>query len=264
MKILRLYYPEETVRLPREDAWAIDERRGIFAVADGVHLQEGIEYKGKYPRPSPAGKLAQEFCDNFLKFYRISGIKKAFARSNKSVFHLNKPRDKSKIISNAGAYYAATAAFGWIRNGVLEWGHICDSSVAVIDSRGKLLLWRTDHTHHNQFDLILGKYSPLDQSYMLRTVFRNALSPDGEKIGYGVITGELAAEKYAWFGKRKLRKKETVILATDGFESYLGSASFRRALITLDRGRIENTMRQLQQKHKNEFVSERTLIAVKI
>jgi hypothetical protein len=35
MKIFRLYYPEERIKLPKEDAWVIDRKNNIFAPPDG-------------------------------------------------------------------------------------------------------------------------------------------------------------------------------------------------------------------------------------
>ncbi|MEK7195213.1 MAG: hypothetical protein AAB655_00795, partial [Patescibacteria group bacterium] len=266
MRILKLYYPEERLRLPQEDAWAIDEKNLAFAVADGVHLLPGIEYhRGKeYPAPSPSGRLAREFCNNFIKFQKRSGIKTAFAKANRSVFRLNKKRAKLSTFLKAGVYYAATAVVGRIKSRIFEWMGICDSSVTVLDSRGKILLFHTDHLHHNDFDPLLSEYFHLDQSYMLRTLFRNALSPQGKKLGYGVITGEKAAEKYAWSGKRKMRKGEVIVFATDGFEAYLQDDSFRKALLRFNKKEVEQAVITLEKHHKNnsEFVSEGTLIAV--
>jgi hypothetical protein len=273
MKILQIYQAEERIILPKEDAWAIDEKRHIFAVADGVHLRKGIEYRGrgmeyksaKYPSPSPTGKLAQAFCNHFLKVARSESLKKAFTSANSSVFRFNKPRNKEETFSKAQAYYAATGAFGRIHKGVLEWGNICDASVLVIDEKGKVVLWQTDHHHHNEFDPILYQYSALDQSYILRTIFRNALSPRGKKLGYGVITGEPAANAYVRFGRKKLRRGELVVFATDGFEKFLKEISFRKALLTMDRRVADEAAKKIQQKynHAPEFVSERILLAVR-
>jgi len=273
MKVLQLYQPEERISLPKEDAWVVDLRRGVFAVADGVHLRLGIEYQGKgveyrsakYPNPSPAGALSQMFCNSFLKFARRESIQKAFSSANRSVSHFNKKRKKGETFSTAEAYYAATGAFGWIKKDALAWGNICDASVSIIDKNGKMAFWQTDHHHHNEFDPILSSYSGLDQTYMLRTVFRNALSPKGKKLGYGVITGEPAAELYVHFGKKRLRHGDLVVFASDGFEAFFKEVSFRKALLTLDRRVIEGAIKKIQQKHSRiaNFLSERTLVAVR-
>lgn len=266
MKILRLYYPEEQIKLPKEDAFAIDEKDLAFAVADGVHLLPGIEYpRGKnYPAPSPAGKLAQEFCEYFIKFQKRSSVTEAFAKANKAVWHLNKKRRNGMAFLQAEAYYAATASTGRIKGRTLEWMGICDSSITVLDAKGNILFSHTDHVHHNDFGPILSKYSSLDRSYIFRTIFRNALSRDGKKLGYGVITGQKEAEAYAWSGKRKLKRGDVAIFASDGFEEYLKEPLFRRALLSMGRRPVEEAMEKLQRSHKNdhEFVSERTLIAV--
>lgn len=265
MKTLQLYYPEERIRLHKEDASAIDDENGIFVVADGVHLREGIEYKGRYPNPSPAGRLAKKFCDNFLKYARGVSIEKNFSEANRSVFSINKKRNKLATFSEAKAYFAATGAFGRIKNRVLEWGNICDSGVVIIDAKNKVTFWQFDHSHHGPCDELLKGYSVLDVSYMLRTIFRNAISSRGEKLGYGVITGESLAEAYAHFGKRLLRKGDIVVFATDGFEKYLGEKSFRVSLRTFDKRQIEYAMSKLKKSQaKDDFVSERTLIAVQV
>lgn len=266
MKIFQLYYPEERIKLPKEDAWAVDRKSNTFAVADGVHLVKGIEYEKKYPRPSPAGKLAQKFCDNFLKFSHGKSIEKAFAEANRSVFSINKGRNKYKTFLTAQAYFAATGAFGRIKNNILEWGNICDSGVVVINGRSEITMWKLDHRHHGSSDILMKGYSPVDRTYMFRTTFRNALSPQGEKWGYGVITGEPAAEAYAYLGKRKLHKGDLVVFISDGFEEYLKEKSFRVALRTMNKKVIEQTMVRLKRSHKGdaEFVSERTLLSILI
>ena len=264
MKIFQLFYPEERIKLPKEDAWAVDRVNNIFVVADGVHLLRGIEYKKKYPKSSPAGTLAQKFCNSFLKSAKRKGMKEAFSEANRSVFSMNKNRDRFATFSKAEAYFAATGAFGRIKNRALEWGNICDSGVAVINAKNQITFWRLDHSHHGPCDDLLKGYSGMDGSYMLRTLFRNAISSKGEKLGYGVITGEPSAEKYAWFGKRKLHKNDLVVFMTDGFEKYLQEKSFRVALRTMDKGKVEYAMVHLKKSHPNdgEFISERTLIAV--
>jgi hypothetical protein len=268
MKILQLYYPEERVKLPKEDAWAFDKNDFAFAVADGVHLLPGIEYRrgSNYPAPSPAGKLAQEFCANFIKFQKGSSLEAAFTKANRAVFHLNKGRRNDMTFLRSEAYYAATAATGRIKGRIFEWRGICDSSITIVNAKAKILFTHTDHWHHNDFGPILANYFHLDRSYVFRTFFRNALSKTGKKLGYGVITGQKAAEAYTWFGKRKLQKGDVAILATDGFEAYLKDASFRRAVISMNRSRVERVMEQLKKSHPNnhEFLSERTLVAVGI
>jgi serine/threonine protein phosphatase PrpC len=264
MKTFQLYHSEERIKLPEEDAWAIDHKNNVFAVADGVHLLKGIEYQRSYPAISPAGTLAQKFCDNFLRFARIETLKSAFLKANRSVFSINKNRDKYGTFSKAEAYFAATGAFGKIKNRKLEWGNICDSGVVIISAKHNITFWRLDHSHHGPCDDLLRGYSTMDGSYMLRTIFRNAISQQGKRLGYGVITGEPAAEKYAWFGTRKLNKGDLVVFTTDGFEQYLQEKSFRIALRTMDEKEIEIAIAKIKKANKGngEFISERTLVAV--
>ncbi len=265
MKIIQLYFPHtHRPRLPKEDAWVVDAKNKIFAVADGVHLYKGIEYKKKYPRPSPAGKLAQKFCDVFVRNARRGMLKNAFRKANRSVFIFNKNRDKYSVFQNASCYYAATAAFLRICSRRVEYGNICDAGVAAIGPDGRLLFWNRDHTHHHGFDL--SRYSEMDRTFLLRTVFRNAVGARGEKKGYGVVTGERAAEIYVRYGKANLRKNAVYLLATDGFEMYLSDLGFRKALFSFDKKKIYAAMTLLQKANKNndEFFRERALVAVKI
>lgn len=263
MRTLKLYYTEERIRLPKEDGCAADVKNGIFAVADGVHLCRGIEYKGAYPWPSPAGKLAQKFCDVFVKTAKKGSIRNAFRKANRAVFSFNRDRDKFSVFENASAYYAGTAAFMRFRGKYVEYGNICDAGVATVDMRGKSLFWSRDHTHHHGYDL--SSYSAVDQTYLLRTIFRNAVGRRGEKKGYGVVTGESEAEIYVNYGHSALKKNVVYLLATDGFEKYLQEQSFRKALSTMDRNQVGKAVARLKKLHKGdgEFLAEKTLIAVR-
>src|SRR6185437_8459443 len=143
---------------------------------------------------------------------------------------------------------------------------ICDSNISVISPKGKLLVFKTDHMSRHPFKSIAKPYSVADKSYMVRTIFRNALSPKGKKLGYGVVTGEPSAEPYARFGKRKLHRGELVVFATDGFEDYLQLPAFRDALLSMDKRVIEDAMAHIKDKNNGArpFASERTLIAIRM
>jgi len=268
MKILQLYYPDSRHIHPKEDAWAIDEKNKIFAVADGVGMQPGIEYKKIYPNPSSAGKLAQKFCDSFVKHAKNTSIQNAFRKANRLVFVFNKARDKFDI-TKAEVYYAATAAFGKVRGSYFEYGHICDAGALALDKSGKIIFWEnkchSDSIFENYFGHLSQQYSKLLYWYLERTILRNALGPNGEKLAYGVITGEKQAEKYAVFGKIKIKHSAVYILSTDGFDPFIRNKDFRRALLSLDKKIIELVMQKIIAKARNKklYLSEKTLIAFK-
>jgi len=270
MDILRLYLPDKTglhkSQPPKEDAWALERKRGIFVVADGVHLYKNIEYKGKYPNPSPAGRLAKKFCDVFVKYAKKNNLRTTFKNANRAVWIFNKNRDKATAIENTRVYYAATAAFAKLKDNLLEYGHICDASVSAISKKGKLLFWENNCGFNPDFPNWFTKgYSEFATALFNRTIFRNLTLPRGKKLGYGVITGEEAVETYAVFKKIKLRRGVVYVLATDGFTPYLKRQDFRKKLTTFDRKELKKFINGLSQKNKNPNLKlEKTLIAFKI
>ncbi len=269
MKAIQFFFHHKpgTFRYPQEDALRADVKNGVFAVADGVHMYSGLEYKGKrpapspegYPNPSPAGILARQFCLAFCRYAKKGEIRNAFIRANATLATLNRKRSNFPL-KKANLLVAATAAFGRIKRNVLEWGLICDSGVAVIGKRGELKLFELDHTWFSDLD-----FSPFDlfaKVFFIRTVFRNALSDKGKRLGYGVLTGEKCAEAYVRFGKRKLQRGDVVVFLTDGFEKFIPDKGFRKALASFDQGKIGRVIKALERRGEG-FQKEKTLIVVK-
>lgn len=260
MKVVSLYYPDETEKNanPQEDAFAVDAKRGVFAVADGVHLYRGAEYAGEYPHPSPAGSLARKFCSTFVRRARRMNLRRAFSAANYSLAPLNKSRNffppRLKV--------AATASFGRIRGKILEWGLICDSGVAVVGKSGNLKLFAQDRLWLSDFDL--SKFDDSAQRFFARTVFRNAISQTGKKTGYGVLTGEKAAEKYARYGKQKLMYGDVVVFFTDGFELFMKNRGFRRVLACFDKKTIERFIDKKTKAGNADLKKEKTMVLAKL
>ncbi len=271
IKFIKLYYPGQHEKKPKEDAWTLDEKHLIFAVADGVALYENIEYRNKYPNPSPAGKIAQKFCTYFVKYARHTNIKDAFKKANRAVLVLNKNRDRWNP-EKAKLYYAATAAFGRIKGRYLEWGHICDAGIAAVAPNGEFMFLDDKCGSANNFtnpdmpSLSLSKYSDFFITLLSRTIYRNTTSSSKRELGYGIITGEKEAERFAVFQKTLLRKNIVYTIFTDGFSPYLKNKGFRNALVSLNPHRMNRIIRRLTQKGRKikGLFRERTLIAFKI
>jgi serine/threonine protein phosphatase PrpC len=222
-------------RHPREDAVIVNDKWGIFVVADGVTLAHGIEYVGKYPRISPACAIANVFASVFL--ISVLGersvknpVRKAFREANKAAGRINKNRSKFTVLSKCNNLFAATASMAVIRGNMLHWGQLCDAGIGVINKNG-ILKFRKD-TYVNLFPVQrdIELYDTRSRLLFFRTIMRNAVSLEGRPQGYGVVTGEPDAELFLQSASYPLEEGDTVILYSDGFSSYLQSPSFLRLL----------------------------------
>jgi hypothetical protein len=261
---------------PQEDYVLISEWYPIFAVADGVTLE--LNADGTYPVPSGAADVARIFCEAFVKaaeqrFKDMSeaALGETFGAANAAVGVYNESKERREDTINYWDYdlFAATAAFAVIKDDCVFWGSLCDSFVARIDTKGNLVFkspecWPLERQQ---------KYLPADwQSHPegerkkeIRRVYRNGVNEKGELIGYGVVTGEHAAERYVNYGSFTLEPGECIMFYTDGFEQYFNVPEFRALFAQwpgdLDARVIEMTRAKAKEDPKN-FGHERSLIAV--
>jgi len=97
-------YQEDTLLegRPIEDALAYDVTKGVFVVADGVSLWEGIEYVGRYPKRSGSARLSRVFCKAFVgssSRHKQMDIKERFTAGNAAAANVNKDRSTFRTLN---------------------------------------------------------------------------------------------------------------------------------------------------------------------
>jgi serine/threonine protein phosphatase PrpC len=233
LKVFSLANNGLTGKRPFEDALKYDVGSGAFAVADGVTLWEGIEYQGRYPKRSGSAKLARAFCDGFVRYHKqnpSSDFLAAFRAGNRSAARVNIGRSKYHIFREHKGLFAATVTTAIVTGRRLDWAHICDAGVAVITKDGKLKMKKDDCRHSFPWFKDTKQYEASARTFFIRTIVRNAIGPDGQLQGYGVVTGEPEAERYIESGKYSLLPGESAVLFSDGFASYLELPAFRKLI----------------------------------
>ncbi|MDP3735243.1 MAG: hypothetical protein Q8R39_02325 [bacterium] len=282
----------EALAHPNEDFLLADPRRPIFVVADGVTLEFNPD--GTYPLPSGAARAARLFCMDALKSARrrykhfsTSDLPAIFRAGNAAVSEYNHSRGR---VPGALDYwgkdlFTTTAAFAilapprrWTsdvhRSGnskrLLYWASICDSFVAHYDSHGSLKFrspecWPST-PERRCFPKDWESRPEEERKKELRRLYRNGLGPKGELIGYGVATGEDAAEPYLNTGTLRVAPGDLVFLYTDGFERYFDLPEF----IDLFRRWPHNLKKELhhfseEKAHENGalYSHDRTLVVLK-
>ena len=95
---------------------------------------------------------------------------------------------------------------------------------------------------------------------------RNGVNERGERVGYGVITGEKEAEKYLSTGSFSVEEGDEVFILTDGFEDYFKLPEF----ISLfeDGSDLENKIKNFTKNKSEEdpwvYGHERSLISISV
>lgn len=262
-------------RHPQEDYFWTSEQYPIFAVADGVTL-EFVNYLA-FPDPSPAKEAARIFCETFGKeaecmypSFPEGIIKEAFCVGNRAVEEYNRMQGRTKETSDFWCHdlFATTTAVAVVKDDAVYWATICDSYVMRLGKDGNVVFQSSPCWPEREKYLPEG-WDEIDEDEkkkIIRQVYRNGLDEKGERIGYGVVTGEPAAEKYLHEGKIICMSGETLLLFTDGFEEYVKLPEFLSVFREWP-DNIEIWIREFCKKKAGQdverFGHERTLIAVK-
>lgn len=266
---------EEKVKdMPQEDYLLVSKRFPIFAVADGVSLEFSPD--GSYPRPSPAGDVSRITCEELVSHaesryedFTESDLRRMFESASTAVGEYNSRHGRRKETSDFWYHdlFAATVAFAVCKEKVFYWGSICDSYVFHVRADGTRVLkspecWpaRSENLPSNWETIPI-----VERRKTLRRTYRNGLGRRGERIGYGVLTGEKAAATYLNTGSFAVSHDDLVVLCTDGFEQYLELPEFIALLRMPPENRGEK-IRKLSEKkikeNRSAFGHERSLIAV--
>ncbi len=261
----------------QEDFLLKSEKYPIFVVADGVTLIQYILDKNNYPNPSPAGEIARIFCEEFIRHaedryesFKESDLKDIFKIANDAVGKYNKDHGRTKETVDYwdNDFYAITASFAIVKDNVVYWGSICDSYVMHFDSAGNLKFSSPKCNDLKQSEPPQFTGDPKDRTAKIKytwSTIRNWLNDKGERIGYGVVTGEPEALSYLSSGSFSMQEGDTLALLTDGFEDYMKLPKFI-SLLTSWSPNLESEIKEFTyQKAEDDpetFGHERSLIVV--
>src|ERR1035437_923497 len=222
----------------QEDFLMKSEKYPIFVVADGVTLIQYILDKKDYPNPSPAGDVAHIFCEEFIKVaeekynsFQESDIRKIFEMANEAVgkYNAEHGRTKETVDYWSNDFYATTAAFVIIKEDKVYWGSICDSYITHFDKNGLLKFSSPNCNELKQAEA--PKFTGNVSDQKAKAIYawsanRNRMNKNGERIGYGVVTGEPEALEYLSVGSFSIEKGDLVAILTDGFEDHMRLSEF--------------------------------------
>ncbi len=264
---------------PQEDFIKISDKHPIFVVADGVTLIQSILDKQEYPNPSPAGDVARIFCEEFIRTaeekyssFEESDIRQIFDIANKAVgkYNAEHGRTKETVDFWNNDFYAATAAFVVIKDSRAYWGSICDSYVTHFDKNGSLQFFSPKCHELRQAEAakFMGNISDQKAKAIYTwSTNRNGINEKGERIGYGVVTGEREASEYLSVGSFLIETGDSIALLTDGFEDYLKLPEMATLFVSWPvdiESQLKNFTYRKAEEDPEAFGHERSLIAIKI
>lgn len=275
MDVISLHYSgtaKEEKDLPDEDYSCITDNS--FAVFDGVPTW----FQDPYPNPSPGSevaRLAAEFITAFLDSHNdgLSDIVTAFKRANEIVDQYNKQRGVTKETVNHRdkQYGAAVGSFGFVKNNLFYYGQLNDCGVMAFDKEKNREL---DIISNGQDVLKYFKkrggeagFDASDPSehvnFRTHIVNNPKASVDGEKISFGVMTGETVAEQFLRVGVYPIIPGSSIILFSDGFIPFLYDKDFVDILLSSSpKNEIEKFIDQkITQAEK--FQKEKTLVMIR-
>ena len=237
-------YTKYNLKFPEEDYFYLEGN--IFCVADGVtrdliggeirpypKTKSDAEYIAKhYPNPSGALEsskiIANSFVKNVKKFSNNideEKIKTAIRDANKDVWEINKNR---KIDYVGEDLYCSEAVGGIILDDFLYCFGIGDCYIKTFDEEyNELFSTENDHEWMEKFEndyLKSGEYDWMDPRYrlLIRGALRNnsIVTYNGEKVGYGALTGEDSAMDFVKIYKVPLKNVKYITAYSDGCMPY--------------------------------------------
>ncbi|MDD4995601.1 MAG: protein phosphatase 2C domain-containing protein [Patescibacteria group bacterium] len=265
---------------PKEDFLLVSEKYPIFVVADGVTLIQYLVERKEYPNLSPAGEIARVFCEEFLKaaedkyeLFHESDIREIFQIANQAAGKYNQEHGRTKETVDYwnNDFYAATAAFAVIIDKKVYWGSIGDSYIMHFKNDGSLFFKSPDINAKVEAEAPPYVGDANDVKAKAQYVWsqkRNGVNDEGKLIGYGVVTGEEAANRYLNFGSFEVEPGDLVAVITDGFEEYMELPEFLSILSQWPHDMEECfkkfTARKATVDAPEKYGHERSLIVVSI
>ena len=217
-----------------EDAWGINEKYPIYAVADGVTLRGLSELF----HPSGSKPAADIFCECAVKTFE-----KNYAKLSKKAFrdaYSSANKEIGRYIAKNKLNISAVAALVAVRNGKIFGSRLTDCGFALI--RGGKIIFKT----------------PEYWSWAKKNKIK----------GYGVLDGKAKNLKYIDFYELAYAPGDILALFTDGFENHFSKKGFIASFKNKNFNNIEESIKtvdlKLVAKNPEKFGHERTLLIVQL
>ena len=263
-------YTKYKLKFPEEDYYYLENN--IFCVADGVTRdliggdirpypktkEEATYIAEHYPNPSGAFESSKIIANNFVRYMKEvdvideQAVLEAIKKANKDVWQINKNRNIDYVGEDL---YCSEAVGGIITDNYLYCFGIGDCYIkAYDDNYNEIFTTENDHMWMEKFEeeyLKKGEYEWMNPRYrlLIRGALRNnyIVTYNGEKVGYGALTGEDRAMDFVKISKVPLDKVKYIVAYSDGCMPYFE-----------DKKQIEETLNTPDRIKQHG--SERTLV----
>jgi serine/threonine protein phosphatase PrpC len=232
-----------------------------------------------YPTPSGAYELAKLFChtiienaENMYEQFSEEKLIELFKIGNEVAkkFNESSGRNKESIDYREFDLFAATTAFVIIKESRVYWWSLGDSGITAFDENKSNIFQSPEAWPDEKEKISATGNTPLTDTEfnkLKKRLFRNALTEEGERFGYGVITGEDSACVYLNTGSFTLKKGFLILIYTDGYENYIPLSEFVKTFNNwtddIDT-RFDDFILQKSREDSNLYGREKTIVAVEV
>lgn len=274
MDVITLHYSgtsKEEKNLPDEDCLSVTDNS--FAVFDGVPTW----FQDPYPNPSPGGDVARLAAESITKYLAshnesIVDIVDAFKQVNKQVASYNAQRGvTNKTVNHRDKQYgAAVGSFGFVKDNLFYFGQLNDCGVMAFDKEENreldiinngqdVLKYFKKRGGDTRFDAT----SPSEHvNFRTKIVNNPDAAVDGEKISFGVMTGETIAEKFLRTGVYPIIPGSSIIIFSDGFIPFLYDKDFVHCLLSSSKKTEIEKLIEQKIPTGEKFQKEKTLVMI--
>jgi len=268
-----------------EDSYQYDEKKGLMAVADGItrdpknlfilpnrnNLAGMMKFFWNYPgsklkfwkrEKSPAKIAADKFCTAFMSAMQTfdkkdaRAVRYSFEKANEEIKILNEEHNpEPDYLEND--YWGCVAAGCALRQEegqkILSYGFIADCGIAVFNEGNgrKFMTPNEGPNSKGSIDAdIKSKYKTgfkfPEGRKIIRSEYRNnPIQP----LAYGALTGEENVMRYVRTGEIEIKKRDILIIHTDGLEEIVKSRELSEAI---DLGYLNSMRIYCKQNVKSE------------
>lgn len=237
------------------DAWSIDEKKKVFAIADSP-LRCLIRDSKEYPFDDYGYDAAKTFCDSFIKHGKeflqssktnLGTFQKVLIQCNNDIRQLNEKLGK-KYNDKLNYDIAETVGIGAvIKENQLFYGGLEDCYINVLRGRNLVeqTIWKYQIMKAEKYIDLLSKEDKLKENLskgLIKKIRKgnewepywcnnlrnnpNAVDEKGTLVGWGCFTGEKTAEAFIQSYSIEVKKDDHMLLFSDGMIPVLESDNF--------------------------------------
>ncbi|MDO8460431.1 MAG: hypothetical protein Q7S74_04940 [Nanoarchaeota archaeon] len=229
---------------------------GVSEFPDNSDKEAMSKLMESYPRPSPAKKASDTFCNTFIKYDKKLVILDIFKECNNQIKKLNKGLVVDYLEND---FAACVASGGIVESNILYYGFIGDCGVCVYDEKFQILFRTSDEVQgrkiHEEGRKLGKNRRQAEWRARVRSHYRNNKS---NSLSYGALTGESSALHFIKTGKINVKKGNTVIFYSDGMAPLIYSEIVPKMK---NLGDLENYIAKNLEEMEG---TEGTIVAIKI